>query len=62
MTMCMYVRPSVSLEYPPFNPITPTYLPDCILNKPLQFDLKLAELEAIDLSDIIYTIGNIKLT
>ncbi|CAF1660070.1 unnamed protein product, partial [Didymodactylos carnosus] len=48
--------------YPPFNPITPTYLPDCILNKPLQFDLKLAELEAIHLSDIIYTIGNIKLT
>ncbi|CAF4563708.1 unnamed protein product [Rotaria sp. Silwood2] len=53
---------SVSLNYPPFEPITPLYVPECILNKPLRFDPKLAELEAVHLSDIIYTIGNIKLT
>jgi len=32
------------------------------MNKPLEFNLRLAKLEAVHLSDIIYTIGDVKLT
>ncbi|CAF1492195.1 unnamed protein product, partial [Didymodactylos carnosus] len=51
-----------SLIYPPFEPITPSLSDNCILNKQLTYDEKLAKLEAVHLSDIIYTIGDVKLT
>ncbi|CAF4440185.1 unnamed protein product, partial [Didymodactylos carnosus] len=51
-----------SLIYLPFEPITPSLSDNCILNKQLTYDEKLAKLEAVHLSDIIYTIGDVKLT
>ncbi|CAF4339843.1 unnamed protein product, partial [Didymodactylos carnosus] len=53
---------NVSLIYAPFEPITPSLSDYCILNKQLTYDEKLAKLEAVHLSDIIYTIGDVKLT
>ncbi|CAF0847277.1 unnamed protein product [Didymodactylos carnosus] len=38
------------------------YNSSAILNKPLHYDQRLAELDPVHLTDIIYTIGNVKLT
>ncbi|CAF1593598.1 unnamed protein product [Didymodactylos carnosus] len=50
---------SLLLEYSSFNAITSCYRQQSALNKPLHFNPQLAELEAIHLNDIVYTIGNV---